>query len=93
MTTSFSYDIKSKIRPECLQKFQNWTIPNGDEIKEALREARLSAEAFSQIIGVEGRSVRRWTGNEVDIPYASWCLLCLEADLGKFWGRSDNILR
>ena len=93
MTTTYYFDAYKQVNKQCFQSAQEWTAPTGEEIRSVLQKARLSAEAFSAIIGVEGRSVRRWTGDEVSIPYSAWCLLCLEADLSKFWGKSDNILR
>ena len=93
MTQDFLYASLSSIRKECLNSFSEWAVPTGDEVKIALRLSGLTAESFSNLIGVEGRTVRRWTCDEVSIPYVSWCILCLEAGASKFWGKSDNIIR
>lgn len=87
MEQTIKYDAFEKISSDRFQPLENWACPTGEEIKSALSHASLNAESFSKIIGVEGRTVRRWANDEVKIPYGSWCLLCLEAGHYKFWGR------
>lgn len=93
MTRAIQYNAFEQISEDRFQPLEKWGCPTGDEIKSALRHAGLSAESFSKIIGVEGRTVRRWTNDEVLIPYASWCLLCLEAGYHKFWGKPNYNLK
>lgn len=76
------------IRKECLGPALNWVTPTGDEIKDVLRLAGLSGAAAAGYLGLGkggGRTVRRWTGEETDIPYAAWSLLCDKAGLGQIW--------
>lgn len=87
MAQTIQYDAFENISSDRFQPLENWVCPTGEEIKSALRHAGLNAEGFSKIIGVEGRTVRRWTNDEVAIPYMPWCLLCLEAGYHKFWGK------
>lgn len=63
-----------------------WQRPTGDVIKEVLHRANLSGERAAQLTGVkDGRTIRRWTGDEREIPYAAWALLCDAAGLGQIW--------
>ncbi len=44
-----------------------------------------SGVEFSKRIITNARTVRRWIGNEMEIPYAAWCVLCAQANLGQIW--------
>lgn len=68
-----------------LQPANLWVAPTSEEVRSALSSAGLSGEAFSRMVAVDGRTVRRWTLGEKTIPYAAWCLLCLEAGYGAIW--------
>ena len=87
METRATYGTKvGDIRAECLRPMaKDWSPPNGDEIKAALSMAGWSGVEFARRMGVDDRTARRWTGNEKSIPYAAWCVLCLEAGLGPIW--------
>ena len=80
-----TYGIEGSIRSECLQDAGMWTPPNGDEIRIALNMAGWSGVEFSKRIIINERTVRRWLGNEMEIPYAAWCVLCAQANLGLIW--------
>lgn len=80
-----SYNIQGDIHPECLQKPTLWVTPSGQEIKAALAMAGWSGVEFSRRISVNDRTVRRWLSGELPIPYVAWCVLCVEANLGKIW--------
>jgi len=75
----------STVRTECLNPFRSWSSPTGDEIKAALSMAGWTGVELSRRLGVDDRTVRRWTGDEKEIPYAAWCVLCAEANLGLIW--------
>ena len=79
------YNIQGGIRPECLKNAREWTAPTGDEIKTALAMASCSGVEFAKRIHTNDRTVRRWIGDELNIPYAAWCILCFEANLGTIW--------
>lgn len=70
-----SYNIQGDIRPECLKKAIEWSAPSGHEIKIALSIAGWSGVEFSRKIDTNDRTVRRWLGDELPIPYAAWCIL------------------
>jgi DNA-binding transcriptional regulator YiaG len=73
------------IRKICLVNAKDWEEPTGSEIRAALQSACWSGEEFSRRVSVDGRTVRRWVLDEKKIPYAAWCVLCVEAGLGKIW--------
>lgn len=79
------YNIQGEIRPECLKKANEWVPPTGDEIKIAMAMANWSGVEFARRIHTNDRTVRRWLGNELPIPYAAWCILCAEANQGEIW--------
>lgn len=77
------------IRPECLQPYNlDWPTPTGDEVAELLRLAGFSGSVAANALGLRkngARTVRKWIGNESEIPYAAWALLCNFAGLGEIW--------
>lgn len=85
METKGVYGDLVSIRPECLRARKDWVEPNADEVRAALEMACWSGEELSRRIGVDGRTVRRWTLGEKPINYSSWCVLCAEAGLGHIW--------
>ena len=80
-----TYGIEGSIRPECLLNASAWTPPGGHEIRIALNMAGWSGVEFSKRIAANDRTVRRWIGGEMEIPYAAWCVLCAQANLGLIW--------
>ena len=85
METRAGYGLPS-IRGACLQRADaGWVPPSGEEIKAALQLAGWSGLELSRRVNVDGRTVRRWTLDERDIPYAAWCVLCVEAGFGEIW--------
>lgn len=77
------------IRAECLRPAAaGWVRPSGAEVREVLRRAGFSGSRAAKELGLGGggdRTVRRWTGEASDIPYAAWSLLCDFAGLGCIW--------
>ena len=76
------------IRLECLKPAENWTKPSGDEVREALRLAGFSGSKAAKALGLGAkgdRTVRRWTGEDSQIPYAAWALLCDFAGIERIW--------
>ena len=49
--------------------------PSPDEIRAAMRERGLTGSALARLVRVNPRTVRRWTGGDISIPYAAWRLL------------------
>lgn len=82
---TYTSECLQGIRSECLTALPKWVAPTGEEIKLALSMAGWSGEGFSRLIGVDGRTVRRWTSNEKSIPFSAWAIVCLQAGYGRIW--------
>jgi DNA-binding transcriptional regulator YiaG len=79
------------IRRECLNPAESWARPTGQEISEVLRLTGLSGGQASKKLGLQGsRTIRKWIGEESEIPYAAWALLCDLAGLGVIWRDSET---
>ncbi|GAW47596.1 transcriptional regulator [Vibrio sp. 1733] len=79
------------IRLECLRPAEQWSRPTGEEIREVLRLAGLTGSQAAKKLGLGpsgSRTVRRWTGEESNIPYSAWGQLCYLAGLGVIWKES-----
>ena len=86
METRAVYGVSGAIRAGCLRVFgDEWLVPTGEEVKVAIGMTDWSGVELSRRLGVDPRTVRRWTGDEKPIPYAAWCVLCVEAGLGVIW--------
>ena len=49
---------------------------DSERLRAFLRERGLSGAQAGALIGVDGRTVRKWTGDERAMPYSAWfCLL------------------
>lgn len=82
----YGMDPKGSIRTECLTPYENWTTPTGNEIRSAMKIAGLTGSQLALLVGIKNsRTIRRWTGEEVEIPYAVWAILCHKAGLGIIW--------
>jgi hypothetical protein len=64
---------------------RDWAEPTADEVRAALKMAYWNGEELSRRIGVDSRTMRRWTLGEKPINYATWCVLCARAGLGQIW--------
>lgn len=78
--------ILCEIRQECLRPAESWVPPTGDEVRAVLRMAKLSGAQASKRLGLkDGRTIRRWVGEDSPIPYPCWAILCDLAGLGIIW--------
>lgn len=76
------------IRVECLRPAEDWTPPNGGEVRAVLHLAGFTGGKAAKALGLGAggdRTVRRWIGEDSPIPYAAWALLCHFAGLGIIW--------
>jgi len=85
METKSNYGEHDPIRAVCLYERKEWTEPTAGEVRTALKMASWSGEEFSRRLGLDSRTVRRWTLGEKPINYAAWCVLCVQAGLGQIW--------
>ena len=76
---------RTEIRQACLVPFSDpgYIEPTPDEIREAVRRSGLSGSAAGQLLGVNGRTIRKWIGGERDMPYSAWRLLLIEIGLAR----------
>ena len=76
------------IRESCLQPGASWEQATGKEVREVLRLANFTGGQAAKALGLGAkgdRTVRRWIGEESEIPYAAWAVLCDFAGLGMIW--------
>lgn len=52
-----------------------YSPPTTEQIRAAMKKRGLSGSAAARICGVNPRTVRRWTGGNIPMPYAAWELL------------------
>lgn len=62
-----------------------YDTPTSTELRAFLSKHNLTGSAAGKLVGVDSRSVRRWTAPEGEkthknIPWASWCVLRLLCD-------------
>lgn len=81
------YQVTNEAQPRdsTLQPVSRWSPPEGGEIKGVLQRAGWSGVHFSKVLGIDPRTVRRWTGDEKFIPYPAWAILCVQAGYGLIW--------
>ena len=53
-----------------------YTPPTGAEARALLKALGLTGAAAGALVGVDSRTVRRWTGGERPMPFASLYTLC-----------------
>jgi hypothetical protein len=78
--------IETTIRDGCFQPYgEKWLQPTADEVREILQLAELTGSRAGLLLGVNGRQIRRWTGEDSQIPYAAWAILCDVAGFERIW--------
>lgn len=67
------------IRPQVLLDYSDpdYVSPTPSEIKHVLVSIGLSGSKAADLLGVNSRTVRKWTGGEQRMPYSAWKLLLL----------------
>lgn len=70
-----------EVRREARLPFSDpaYTPPKPDEVRALLRKAGWTGSQAAAVVGVDGRTIRKWTGGEREIPYSAWRLLLIEA--------------
>lgn len=65
--------------PQCLPVDDPaYRPPTPEEIRDALRHGEYWTGAVAAVhLGVSGRTIRKWTGGEQEMPYAAWRLLLI----------------
>ena len=67
------------VRPQVLLDYSDpdYASPTPDEIKRVLTSNGLSGSSAGDLLGVNSRTIRKWTGGEQRMPYSAWKLLLL----------------
>lgn len=55
-----------------------YSPPTPMEIREVLKTAGLTGREAGERLGVNGRTVRKWTGGQCQMPYSAWRLLLVQ---------------
>lgn len=53
--------------------------PSPDDIRDALKHAGLTGSNAGNLLGVNGRTIRKWTGGEQRMPHSAWLTLLVYA--------------
>lgn len=69
----------------------NYATPAPEEIRTAISSLAMTGSEVGRLLGVTGRTIRKWTGGEREIPYAAWRLLLIEAELAEA-GMAENLV-
>lgn len=78
--------IAAGISESSLMPFNpSWVAPDPFEIRALLTFAGFTGSQVGSLVGVDSRTVRRWTGGERKISYAVWAILVSAAGLGELW--------
>lgn len=75
--TRGTYEVEGRLRRETRLPFvdPHYSPPTQDEIRTALRLGGLTGSKAGDLLGVSGRTIRKWTGGDQAIPYSAWRLL------------------
>ena len=70
-----------EINPNCLLPYSHpdYEAPTADDVSALKRDCSWTGAKIAALVGVDGRTVRRWLGADRPIPYATWRLLCILA--------------
>lgn len=76
-----SHQVRNSVRPNTLLPFDdpNYEAPTADDVRAALKALDLTGAQAGTLLGVDSRTIRRWTGGERDIPFAAWRLLTVSS--------------
>jgi DNA-binding transcriptional regulator YiaG len=58
-----------------------YRAPTPNEFRDVTQTLGLTGSAIGELLGVNGRTVRKWIGGESQIPYSAWRLLLIHAGL------------
>jgi hypothetical protein len=60
---------------------QRYRAPTKDELRSVLQTLGLTGSIAGSLLGVDGRTIRKWIGGEREVPYSAWRLLLIHAGL------------
>jgi hypothetical protein len=78
--------ISLGIPPHLIEPYsKDWTPPAPDDIRKILTAGGLSGSAAGALVGVDGRTIRKWTGGDRAMPYAALVVLLSAVGCGEIW--------
>lgn len=74
---------RTEVRHEARLPFADprYRPPTAAEVREVIRVLGLTGSQAGVLLGVTSRAIRKWIGDESDVPYSAWRLLLVEAGL------------
>lgn len=80
---AYKVEGQAEVRKEACLPFSSelFRAPTKDEFRSVTQQLRLSGAEVGRLLGVHGRTVRKWIGGETEIPYSAWRLLLIRAGL------------
>lgn len=80
---TYKIDGRAEVRKEARLPYVSarFRAPTKDEFRSVTQTLRLSGAEVGRLLGVHGRTVRKWIGGETEIPYSAWRLLLIHARL------------
>lgn len=60
---------------------QRYRAPTKEEFRTVIQTLGLTGSIAGRLLGVDGRTIRKWIGGEREIPYSAWRLLLINAGL------------
>lgn len=77
---TYSVPGRLQIREACRLPFTDphFCEPGPDDFRALLQQTGLTGARAGELVGVDGRTIRRYVGGERKIPYSVWRLLLVE---------------
>ncbi|MFK7885937.1 MAG: methyltransferase domain-containing protein [Gammaproteobacteria bacterium] len=76
-----NFHVRQAVNPKSLLLFDDpdYAAPTPEDIRGALKALELSGAEAAALLGVDSRTIRKWTGGERAIPFSAWRLLTLSS--------------
>ncbi|POR05599.1 hypothetical protein AU468_00020 [Alkalispirochaeta sphaeroplastigenens] len=58
-----------------MSELNHYPSPTPEDLRDFMRRHGLTGSQAGALLGVNGRTIRKWTGGERSMPWASWTLL------------------
>ena len=74
-----------EINPKSQLPFSHpdYQTPTFEALRVVMKSQGWTGAKVAALVGVDSRTVRRWTGNERPIPYSAWRLLLIYGGLDR----------
>jgi hypothetical protein len=97
METSPQYNVCVKARDSTFERYgHGYEPPTASEVRWVMKLLCMTGSKFGKLVGVESRTVRKWTSlspdSFVQIPYAAWRLAIKELGYNLEFENQKNTL-